>query len=198
MNNKFENVLNTLNKYEGGGIRKLKNGTKMICHVPHVAPEAWLHTIYTSLSDEDINTLEDNIPVALPKDYKEFLKICNGINIFSGSLDVLGVRHSYSRIGDEAIQPYDIIDENLGAPEGAPESWLFFGGYSWDGTMVMFDLSEGTENNKVYLCARESAEILYEWNDFWSWLSEETDRLSKMFDLNGVKFDKDAPTCPLL
>jgi len=25
------------------------------------------------------------------------------------------------------------------------------GSYSWDGKMVMFDLSEGTQNNKAYL-----------------------------------------------
>lgn len=192
MNNKFENIISTLNKYEGAGKRKLENGTMTICHVPHRAPEAWLHEIYTGLSEEQVNELENDMPIPLPNDYRAFLKIYNGINIFSDSLSVFGVRDS-----DSSIQPYDIIDENMEAPEGAPESWLFFGGYSWDGTMVMFDLSEGTENNKVYLCARESANILYEWNDFWSWLSEETDRLSKMFDLNGVKLDKDAPTCPV-
>ena len=192
MKDKFKNLIRTLNKYEGGGERKLENGTLLICHVPHLAPEAWLHEIYISLSEEQINELENTIPVPLPSDYREFLKISNGINIFSDSLSVFGVRDS-----DSSTQPYDIIDENMEAPEGAPESWLFFGGYSWDGTMVMFDLNEGTENNKVYLCARESAEILYEWNDFWSWLSEETDRLSKMFDLNGVKLDKNTPTCPI-
>ena len=197
MNNNLKYILSVLNKYEGGGKRELENGTKLICHVPHLAPEAWLHEIYVNLSEKQINELENNIPVPLPTDYREFLKICNGINIFSDSLYVLGVRDSYSRKGDEAIQPYDIVRSNMERPKGCPDSWLFFGGYSWDGTRVMFDLSEGTENNKVYLCARRSTEILYEWNDFWSWLSDETDRISKLFDLNGVELDEDAPTCPI-
>jgi len=71
------------------------------------------------------------------------------------------------------------------------------GSYSWDGKMVMFDLSEGTEKNKVYLYDEDSNKILYEWNDFWSWLSDEANRLSNLFDSNGVELYENNPTSPI-
>ncbi|EYE87271.1 hypothetical protein Q428_14175 [Fervidicella metallireducens AeB] len=194
---KSKEIFNLLSKWEEGGIRELNNGTKMICHVPHIAPEAWLHIIYGKASSNDINSLKNKLIYGLPLDFEEFLNESNGLNIFSDSLSIWGIRKSYVRQGDEAIQPYDLISMNSERPEGCPDSWVFFGGYSWDGSRVMFDMKNGIESSKVYLCEADSTDILLKWESFHEWLISEINRLSQMYNIRGVEYDEDMPTCPI-
>jgi hypothetical protein len=177
-------------------MKELTNGTKLVCHVPHIAPQAWLHYIYKGLSIEQIEEFEKKFPVAFPSEYKEFLKESNGINVFSDSLSIWGLRNSYERTGDGAIQPYDILALNNERPKGCPNTWLFFGSYSWDGTRLLFDLANGDGSNKVYRCARRSTQILQEWPSFWVWFDSEVERIGKLFDSNGIKYDKKISTAP--
>ena len=197
METNIESVLSMLDKWAANGKRVLSNGTQLLSPASHVAPQAWLHKIYAGLSDAEIEEYEEKFPFPFPFEFKEFLHYANGINIFSDSLSVWGWRASYCRVGDGAIQPYDLSDHNDERPKGCPNTWLYFGGYSWDGTRLIFDLSENSSNhNKVFRCARRSTEILQEWPSFREWLASEIARLEKLYDSNGVKLDKGAPTVP--
>jgi len=195
MNNDFQLILR---KWENGGKKVLTNGTELLCHVPHVAPQAWFHIMYTALSSQEIKDFEELSPIPFPIEYKEFLSKANGINIFSDSLSIWGLRHSYQRTGEEALQPYDLLSLNSERPKGCSDTWLFFGSYSWDGTRVMFDMAEGTFNNKVYRCPRRSTQIIQEWPSFWVWLDSEINRLAHLYDAKGVKYNKQASTAPAL
>ncbi len=196
MNDFLEQTIAILKKWEYKSKKILSNETIQICHVPHVGSEAWLHELYAGLANNQINQLQDSIPVSLPESYKEFLKLYNGLNIFSNSLSIWGLRSLNYRTGEGSIQPYSLIDLNNGRPKKFPDTWLYFGSYSWDGSRVIFDLEKGVENNKVYRCNRQDVKVLNEWPNIWIWLLSETQRLSKMFDENGVELDEDAPTTP--
>ena len=197
MENKMNEILNVLHKWDNKRINILKNGTIQICHVPHVASQAWLHKIYNGLADEQIDKIEDELNLKIPIDFREFYKICNGINIFSNSLSISGMKLSYERTGEEAIQPYCIIVTNYGRPEGCPDSWIFFGSYQWDGSKVFFDLKNGLDSSKVYYSEEDSLEIKKEWPDFYTFLLDETQRLSELFDENGVELDDSISTIPV-
>lgn len=197
MENKMSVISNTLNKWGDKGKNILKNGTIQICHVPHIAPQSWFHEIYNGLSDEQIDSIEKKLHTKIPIDLREFYKICNGINIFSDSLSVSGLKLSEERFGEEAIQPYSIFITNYGRPKGCPDSWLFFGRYRWDGSKVFFDLKNGFDSSRVYYIEKDSLKIKKEWPDFFSFLLDETQRLSEMFDENGVKVDENASTIPV-
>lgn len=194
MNNKYESIIQKLMKWKTCGERTLDNGTRLICHVPHVAPEAWFHEIYPSLDEMRIEEIAIKTGGELPKDLIEFLRCTNGINVFSDSLRLYGFRTSYVRTGDEAIQPYDLISANMEKERDMPKTWLLIGGYRWDGSSILYDL--GLCNNKVYRCDPDSNAILQEWDSLWSLLDLEIDRLSELYDGNGVKYDKDTPTVP--
>jgi hypothetical protein len=56
--NYFEAVKKELFKFENLGIEKSENGTILIGRAPHVAKQAWLHSIHPVLSEQDIVTLE--------------------------------------------------------------------------------------------------------------------------------------------
>jgi len=198
MKSDYKIIYGILSKWILKGERIITNGTQLLCPVPHVAPQAWLHEIYAGLSESIIVEYEKKFPLSFPSEYREFLHYANGINVFSDSFRVNGLRTSYCRIGDEAIQPYDLMGLNEERPRGCPNEWLYFGSYEWDGTKLMFDLSDPTNQNKVYRCARRTPEILQEWPDFWRFLESEIRRLALLYDENGVKYDKNAPTTPSL
>ncbi len=183
-------------KWKSGGIKELENGTEMICHVPHIGPEAWLHVLYVGLSEDEIIELQNKLAIQIPYVYKNYLKKFNGLNVFSDSISLWGFRRSFTRTGKNSIQPYDIVSLNSERPKGTPNTWLFFGGYSWDGTRLFFDLEQGEDTIKVYRCARRKCEILQEWESFEEWLLVEIKRLSQLYNENGIKIDKSLPTSP--
>jgi hypothetical protein len=196
MNDFLLQTINILKKWENKSKKILSNGTIQICHVPHVGDEAWLHKLYVGLDENQIEQLQNSIPVSLPESYKELLKHYNGLNIFSNSLCIWGYRSLNYRTGEESIQPYCLFTENLERAKNCPETWLYFGSYSWDGSKVFINTKGGFEINKVYRTNMHDVEIQNEWPDIWTWLLSETQRLSKMFDENGVEFDEDNPTTP--
>ncbi len=107
---KITNIIDKLNDWGLNGEAVTKNGTLLICKVPHVAPEAWLHLIYEGLSDCELKEVEKKLGKKLPDDLYLFLKEANGMNIFSDSIGIYGNRISYAREGEESFQPYDLAD----------------------------------------------------------------------------------------
>jgi hypothetical protein len=194
MNKLLIDALNKLYLWEKSGCKTLPNGTRLICHVPHVGTEAWLHEIYHGLQEDTISELEHRINKKFPEEFNELLKYMNGINIFSDSLSIWGYRSSYVRIGDESIQPYDLVDLNKEREELIPENWLLFGSYSWDGSIMVLDLNRTSK--RVIRVDRDTNKVYNEWTDLFSWFSSEVDRLSVIFDDLGKKIHEDSPTIP--
>jgi hypothetical protein len=88
------NIIDKLKKWEGNGFQVLSNGTILLCKVPHIAPQAWFHRLYTKLPQEKIFQLENKLTNSIPEDLKDFLSNFNGLNIFSDSLSIWGVKTS--------------------------------------------------------------------------------------------------------
>ncbi len=194
-NTKIEQAIAVLHRWKEISI--LGNGTLLICHVPHVAPEAWLHILYKGLGANEMAEYETRFPVKFPNAYREFLRMANGVNIFSDSTAVWGYRESYIRKGETAYQPYDLLLLNQERPRGCPDSWLFFGSYSWGrGSDVHFDTSLGVDNSEVFRIARDSTTILNKWSSFNDWFVTEVERLANLFDENGKKKNPQEPTIP--
>ncbi|KAF5063136.1 SMI1 / KNR4 family [anaerobic digester metagenome] len=192
MRERYNKIISILRKWENCGNRKTNNGTEIICNVPNVAPNAWLHKIYGKLDENSIKHIQSVLNTTLPNDFIEFISIANGINIFSDSLSVWGVKTSKARTGDEAIQPYGIIE--LNQEYKLPKNILIIGSYSWDGSIVLYDLNKS--DKKIFRCHRDELTKLNEWNSICDWLECEVVRLSSLFDKNGYEYDEDTPTIP--
>jgi len=176
------------------GARDLENGARLIGHVPHVAPEAWLHARYKPLSHAEVASVEDEIGTQLPGTFASFLMTTNGLSLFSYSLSIDGRRWSYERVGDAVWQPFSIITPNVPErPRHSKRSFVFVGGYRFDGSLLYIDKSD----LKVYRCRNRSAKPLNGWPSFETMLEEEAGRLSLLFDTEGRRIDPDRPTTPL-
>lgn len=175
-------LLNELSRWSVLGERELENGTRLLGHVPHVAPDAWLHLVFSPLSDSEIAVLEDQIGHSLPLAVADFYRHSNGLLLFSGSLSIDGLRGVNSRSGDAAWQPFSIHTANcLERPSGAPVDWVYFGSYAEDGSQVVVDA--GSE--RVYHCDRGSIDPKLEWHSIHDFLRGELRRLSTYYDETG-------------
>ena len=188
----FNTVLQVIEQSRQFGFRQLANGTRLYGHVPHVAPEAWLHQVYAPIVEQDVISLEERIGLPIPSELRQFFQLANGVGLFSVSLSIYGKRTSYVRTGDDAWQPFCIVTANtLERPTHAKTSQLVVGGYRADGSLLFLDLEDG----KVFRTKSRSKKVLNLWKDFWTLLLEETRRLSGLFDDKGHKLS-DGPTTP--
>ena len=169
------------------GTRTTGAGARLIGHVPHVAPEAYLHTTFASLADPQISALEAAIGRPIPASYRELLGVTNGLSLFSGSLNVYGLRASYTRVGDAAWQPFSAIEPNtLERPRGLPREAVIVGGYSGDGSLVYV-----RADDSVARCDRDVATSLNEWPHLFTMLATEAERFVHHFDAQGRPMDGD-------
>lgn len=169
------------------GYRSLPNGTELVGHVPHIAPEAWFHQRFAPLTERDIAILEAQLGLALPPALRIFYSHYNGLGLFAYELSLHGLRHTYERTGDAAWQPFDLADVNrYTRPRQKPAHHLLLSRYRSDGAGLYLNTSTGA----VY---RESApphsRSEHEWPSFETMLVAEVQRLALLFDEQGRRYE---------
>jgi hypothetical protein len=187
----FHEVVAILERATPLGVRSLDNGTKLIGHVPHVAPQAWLHVMFSPLNEEQVCNLEQTLQRNIPPDYREFLlSFGNGLCAFSDNLSLYGLQ-LISRSGDNMWQPFPLDTPNFyERPPDASEQAFFIGGYEQDGSLLYL------EKGQVFRCNRNAATPLNKWPSFKEMLVAEVKRISTLFDDEGRLKDADAITTP--
>ena len=189
------NILKFLDIYRLFGEKRLKNGTYLIGQAPHIAPNAWLHSIYPGLNLNEIKELENILDKPIPECYRSFLEKSNGLKIFNTTFCLDGLRRSYSRGLDDVWQPFDIRLPNISErPKNAEDFFFFIGGYDWDGSLLYID----THTEKVHLCHRDNAISLFEWNGFELMLESEILRIINLFDTQGKEINPRISTLPTI
>ena len=187
-------IRHRLFKYEKLGTEKQSNGTELIGKAPHIAPLAYLHSIYKGLNNEEIDRLEQDLETEIPKDYKDFLKFSNGLHIFNTTFCLDGLRVSYNR--KNAIEnrlPFCILTPNMyERPKNANSECFFIGGYDLDGSHLYMNKN----NNKIYRCKENNAKPLNEWNSLNEMILSEIDRLIELHNENGELKDNSKKTTP--
>lgn len=186
--------LELLRKYDHLGYRRFDDGTQQIGKAPHIAPLAWLHTIYQPLSEKELVGLEEALRRQIPASYRAFLQVTNGLTVFTRELTFYGLRTDYSRDPYAILQPFDIITPNtLERPANAKDTTFIIGGYSWDGSSLYID----TTTDQVFLCRENNIKPLQVWEHFDDMLEKEINRLSTLFDDQGRQLKPNTSTLPV-
>jgi len=187
-------ILKFLGSYRLLGEKRLNNGTCLIGQAPHVAPNAWLHSIYPGLNLNEIKELESILDKTIPDCYRSFLENSNGLKLFNTTFCLDGLRKSYGRGLDDVWQPFDIRTPNMSErPKNAADCFFFIGGYDWDGSLLYID----SHTQKVHLCRTDDATSLYEWDSFEIMLESEIRRIIKLFDSEGKEINPKISTLPI-
>ncbi|MCD4795457.1 MAG: SMI1/KNR4 family protein [Bacteroidales bacterium] len=194
MNDLKKDINSRLIKFEKLGVELQSSGTKLIGKAPHIAPLAWMHTIFKGLTEKEILELEKELNTDIPKDYQEFLKISNGLHIFNTTFCLNGLRKSYDRTDEiENRKPFCLKTANINErPLNSKMEYFFIGSYDWDGSYLYIN----KKNNKIYRCDRENAEPLNEWDNLTELIISEIDRLSELHNENGTEKNEDEPKIP--
>ena len=191
---RFESVFATLEKAKKFGYRETSLGAKLFGHVPHVAPEAWFHATYSGLTSDEIRDVEVLVGRRIPPEVDAFLRESNGLNVFSNSLFIFGLRHSSDRTGDAVWQPFSIeVPNTFERPVGLDADAVIVGGYFDDGSRLV--VSPRT-SQVVRIPKGKSGPTLTTWSGFENMLVSEIHRLSSLFDETGRMCDEDALTTP--
>ena len=190
-----EFIDNIVSRYKHLGSNKLVNGTELIGHVPHIAPQAHLHILFCPLNNEEIEQMTNMLGLKiLPSNLIEFYSKFNGISLFSDSINIYGLRNNFNRGIEDVWQPFSILTPNkLERIKDSKKEYLYIGGYRYDGSKIYLD----TISNKVYRCSRESSKPLNTWENFGIMLLSESKRIDLLFDENGRKLNPRIPTTPL-
>ena len=180
----FENqIIRLLTAWTHLGDMTNKMGTRLIGHVPHVAPKAYLHVIFAPLSEEDNNALSEALGRPLPEQLHRFLSFANGMMIYSGSIRVMGYEKNY-KFHSLAVYdfPPSILSRNVHARmKGLSDAAVIVGFYKEDGSYVSIEEDERV----VRFDAQGDGGSIQEWRDFDTWLFSEIDYLSGFFDREG-------------
>jgi SMI1-KNR4 cell-wall len=165
MNLNLKNMLfDKLKKYRNLGYVEFVDGTISIAKIPN--KEQWfLFHFYSALDNERIISMEKQLNRFIPNLLKEFYKIMNGADLFSGLFEIWG-SIGPARKDMPNFQPISLVNgnqSNLARFEMVPDNIVFFGSYSgW----ISFYVRDG--DSKIYACNRvfKSLEPIKIWDSF--------------------------------
>ena len=163
-------------------------------HIPQLAPEAYNIYTFAPLTEERLALLERVLNREVPKQYRTFLThVSNGMHIFHRCLSLLGLQGSINRkLGIQG--PFDLSIPNIyERPSNVDSNCFFFGGYSYDVSLLYMKDDVST----VYYCARRDATPIKEWPSFSDMLIEEIQRLKSLHGADGMLKSTRRSTLPI-
>ena len=173
----WRRVLEVIESYAALGEKTLIDGTRLVGHVPHVAPLAYLHQLGEPLGGLDASRVQMEARRPMPDEFRWFLtEASNGLSLFA-EIEVYGLRRDR--------WPFPAGDANrLSNLPG-----FVVGSYREDGSRVTI-----LEDARICWVPEDSSEAARYWPDFITWLAEESDRLGQRFDADGKELDDDPKT----
>jgi hypothetical protein len=172
-----------INRHRHLGSKTTPSGAILVGHVPHVAPEAWLHELFPGLDNDRIERLESLLGTGIPDEYRAFLHELNGVHLYSSNIWLGGDRTSYTRTGEDVWHPFSLTDCNGDSPQSAKSSRFFIGGIASDGQRMYL----GTKDGSVHLCSQRSTKSKRRWPNIVDMLSTRMEELSHLYNESGKK-----------
>lgn len=163
------------------GTRELKNGTRLIGNTPKINKDSYLHELYNSLTNEEVESIEAKLDKKLPSGLKEFFLKHNGCNLFHSLTGIYGLKKFESRSDPEIAYsyPYDIITPNLEYRKFSPSrSGVLIKRYT-DESLIF------AEPDGCVIRYSELRGLIKTWNGIGEYLVSECGRLEKFFDKDG-------------
>lgn len=146
---------------------------------------AGVHELNDGSDEVSIAALEKEMNVRLPSLYKDFLKVCNGGELFSGGT-ILGKVYNLS----EGSMKQGVFYLNRGnRPEhkwpGMPSYYFTIADTNY-GDIICINLnSSNGQDCEIVQWSHESGKVSKRWNSLLEWLKDELYQGVMMFDYDG-------------
>lgn len=184
---------NIIEEYAPLGQRVTSSGARLIGHVPHRGPQAYLHIVFPSAKRDSVAAFRSKTKAPKAFDvYADFLSEHNGAIFFLGSLALNGIREGPLSRTVEDRQPFDLDDLNgFERPKNADPETLFVGSYNYDGSLIYIEPS-----GEVLVCRKGNAIPYAKWPNLGEMISQELLRIAQFYDHEGRVIDKSAKRTP--
>ena len=143
-----------------------------------------IHNLNTGVSEDTIRQFEDMYNINLPYYYREWLKINNGGELFTGigGTIIAGIADKSKKYGDlEIADNFNVTKRLPGMP-----NYLFILARTDEGDFIGYDLNHtDSTDGKVIYWDYEAKKITSEWDDFAEWLEDEMAYWHDIVDYNG-------------
>jgi hypothetical protein len=155
-------------------------------HVPTVGSSAYLNIVYKAPPRSILEEVDRDLH--FPESLKRFYADWNGARLFVGALSVYGCLsngRSFDRTDPFRLPPFDVREINREFAKQTKSAGLIcIGSYSYDRSIVCIH----RETQSVFCCVgKDFSKRRQEWADLDQWLTEETGRLSFLFDSTGTR-----------
>lgn len=164
-------IIQPLLRSSNSGDTTNEAGTRLIGHVPTIAPKAFTHVIYSPIESVELQELEQRYGSKIPEEVSNFLALSNGMMIFSGSIRVFGYEPLERRF-DSGIHNYpsSVSIPNISTRvRGSNEGSFIIGWYKADGSYVSIE----HDGNVLRFKPRDDGKIIKSWPNFYNWLTTE-------------------------
>jgi len=154
---------------------------RFYCHVPHVAPLAYLHIIFNPAPRGVLDSISAQLD--LPEILVSFLQAQNGASLFSEALRIDGVvdpHRLHSRRNYYAQVPYSLINNNRHPVMKLFPEWLGIGDYGFDGSRILLNRGSGEIQ-----AVDQTGGSLGIWQDLETFLVSELKRVRALFSPSG-------------
>jgi len=169
-----EFLLEKVVPYKKMGFKILQDGTELYSNDKAIAPQAWLHQLFASLTDNEIFQIENILGKRLPNSMIDFYKEMNGFRLFVRKISIDGLRKNISRNIEAAWQPFSIETVNIKErPKNAINDIIFIGSLSENGNLIY--LNSRKEN--VSICTVDNAEPIKTWKNLKFFFEDEINRI---------------------
>jgi len=171
-----------VDRWRPAGVRSFADGTELIGNIASRSPNTFLHRLFAPLSEDEIEQLQQRIPMRLPESLRIFYRFHNGAGFFD-TISVYGLRRSWDRIDLDAMQcnPFDLfvpaVANRTLSPSGDGIAVSMYNDHSY----VLVE----PDGLVVRVPSQSAPVVLNRWPSFEAWLTSECDRLAPHFDENG-------------
>jgi hypothetical protein len=172
-------VMRLVQRSSNSGDMTNETGTRLIGHLPHLAPKAYLHIVYSALDETELVDLAVRLGKAVPSQFGQFLTNANGLSVFLDRIRVFGyVPLPPKRRASTHVHNYstDVVLPNVSARvRGLRPNAIAVAGYRLDGSYVSIE-QDGTA---IRFDPKSHGDAIETWPDFDTWLISEISALSR-------------------
>ena len=130
-----------------------------------------VHELNTGVNNEQIEKFEESFHIKLPVQYKEFLKLHNGGELFDGTLIVDNLEDLY----------HSMTTKNN---YGLSDNFIPVANYNY-GDIIFINLSDGS----IISWSHETGKVNQRWRKFTLWLKYELKNGKEIIDYDGNDVD---------
>lgn len=182
----FRSVLSIVDRYKTSTDQEFPCGARLVCRLPRIHQNAWLHRVMPPCSEDGIATLAPSTGTQPPRDLVAFLRCANGLSLFNRSLSVFGVRGDFSRSLETALLlPYDLADHHVAWSRHFGRDDFLVGACGPDVDPCVWRASDG----RVDRITQQSGDVQESWPSLHEWLTTEAERYALCHDGDGRLLD---------